>query len=99
MALSTDELDYMIAESPDSAAITYSAQTGFGLLDRDTVQAIQADGALEILGDSIAVWVRDGKFTSLAMDATITVGGTSYTIRDIGTPLTDGMRKITLVES
>lgn len=101
MALSTDELDYMIAQAPDAVTITYGSpqQSTTGVLDRDTVQSINGEGGIEVVGDSLAVTIRAGTLTSLLMDSDISVGGTTYKIRDIGTVLTDGTRRITLAES
>lgn len=100
MALfSTDETDALLADAP-GVTVTYGSptQTTKGYFDKDVVNAIGAEG-LEVIGDQLAVWIRDGSLTSLTQDSSITVDGTTYKIHDIGTPLTNGLRQITVVEA
>ena len=101
MALfSSDETDVLLADAP-GVTVTYGTptQTTKGYFDKDVVQEITAEGGLAIVGKQLSVWIRDGSLTSLLADAAITVDGTSYTIHDIGTAQTDGLRRITFVET
>lgn len=98
MALSTAELDYMIEQSPDVVAVTYGAQSCNGLLDSDTAE-LNAEGGFTLTVDDHVLTIRAAALTSLTMDSSITVAGTEYKIRDIGRALTDGTRRLVLVEA
>jgi len=96
MALSTAELDFMIAESPDAVAVEFGDETTTGVLDTDVAEIDES--GLRVIGDAIVLTIRDGTLTSLNQDDTITVATVDYKIRDIGKKLTDGTRRLQLVE-
>jgi hypothetical protein len=102
MALSSDELDFMLRESPDSVVIEYGSpkQIVFGVLDRNAVEAqADGDGGFTVVGRGTVLVIRDGSLHDLAQDSTIRVNGTSFKIRDVGTPTSEGTRQITVVEA
>lgn len=100
MSLSTDELDFMIRESPDAVVVEYGTpkQIVFGILDRNAVEAqADGDGGFTVVGRGTALAIRDGALSDLAQDAIIRIAGTNFRIRDVGTPTSEGTRQITVV--
>lgn len=71
-------------------------QTCSGSLKRLSVDEATAAG-LSRIGVQTVLTIRDGALASLIDDATITVDGVDYVIRDIGVALQDGTRRLTVV--
>lgn len=99
MALGTQaELDHILKDS--GVAVSYGSapvQTTYGQLDRDQLQVEEGGEGFRLIDRETTLLIRDGSLTGLKQDQPITVDSVSYRIRTIGTPETDGTRRLTLV--
>jgi len=84
-------IDYQLRHAGE--LVVYGTQKGYGLLDEAALDRTDPTG-FDFKGTLRTLMVRDGAFTGLAEDATITHKGITYTIRDVGNARTDGLRAL-----
>lgn len=91
-----DAIDAALEEA--GQAVTYGAQSCFGILDREPINGI-VDDEVRVIEERITLNIRHDALNALANDMEITVGGVDFVIRDIGNQQLDGLRELTLVEA
>lgn len=80
-------------------AVTIGAVSSYGILKREASEVASDSGGIAVKGRRYTLRVREGTFSGLAQDASVTADGSSYKIRDIGTAMPDGSRTLILVEA
>jgi hypothetical protein len=71
----------MLQGAPGSVTVTAGALAGYGLLEYSSLELVGGIG--EMVERIPHVLVSQSVFGSLARGASITVGGTAYTVRDV----------------
>lgn len=86
-----DDIAHVLAHVGE--IVVYGTQTGYGLLDSPGLD-VSDEAGFRFRGYARVLVVREGQFTGFTQETDITVGGTTFAIRDIGTAGTDGLRRL-----
>lgn len=93
---SATELDYMLADLQGPGNVVFGAQTTSGICTNTETPVVDPSTGATLMVRRTELLIRDGTLTGLDIEATITVDGTAYVIRNLGSVQPNGMKPLEL---